>query len=658
MTDRIAPRRWNRSLLCLLVGFSSTVALAKEKLALQPVQMPYSFHDDRASEWDVQPDGSIGDGGNDLFDGGGKLFIGDTPFAPSQSPQMDPSTSEIVFSSMQVSGVTVTRRLGCNARLSYLRYTELLDNPSTTPVKLTLHINYNMGSGVTATQPLVDEKKSKEPIGLVVADQTNCMALIGAGRGSKVLPRYVPQPGSDNVDVFWDVEVPAKQSLAITHLVCRRGNMSEASKVLEEIADKDVLKELPPDIARKLANFRRAEKFVGEEELLRGEMFDVIELRGGDQYKGTIKQKSFRLTTSFGSIELPAEQVIAELTSGEFRPRQLIVTRDGEIFGGRLEGDTIPLELSNGQTTHVPLTQITRMGYRKGADEPEELRFDKPFVQLRGGERMIVSAPTSPIAVATRYGTLALKPDAVSALVFVSEDNAVHEVRLIDGSTFQGIVSAQAFDVTLGRTGKSVSLPTASMRRLQLAPSKEEDDATASLNLVTGDRFVGTLAGTLKLQTAFDTLDVRGAEIRSLQRGKGAAGGVQITLWDNATLSGQLESEQLSMSLASGVAMTVPVASVEVYTNPEPRPSPQVVERVKAIVNELNADDWAVRERAESQLISIGNGVVGVLNELRATQPSEAQQRIDVIVKTLKAPKAAPVPAAPQQDIAPAINGE
>jgi len=260
--------------------------------------------------------------------------------------------------------------------------------------------------------------------------------------------------------------------------------------------------------------------------------------------------------------------------------------------------------------------------------------------------------------VATRYGNVALKPDAVSAVVFVSEDHAVHEVQLTDGSKFQGIVTGDAFDVKLSLTGKPVSLPTASLRRLQLSVAKEEDESTASLNLIAGDRFVGTLAGTLKLQTAFDTLAVSGAEIRSLQRGKGNGGDVQITLWDNAILSGQLESDQLSAALASGVTIHVPVASVDMYTNPEPQPSPQVIERVKAIVADLNAEDWKARDRAESQLVAIGPGVVGVLNDMRAAQPSEAQQRIDAIIKSLKAPKTAPPAAPAPQEGAPMLIGE
>ncbi len=62
----------------------------------------------------------------------------------------------------------------------------------------------------------------------------------------------------------------------------------------------------------------------------------------------------------------------------------------------------------------------------------------------------------------------------------------------------------------------------------------------------------------------------------------------------------------------------------------------QVVNRIKAIVVDLNADDWKARDRAESQLTAIGVPVIGVLTELRPTQSAEAQQRIDLVIKTVK----------------------
>jgi hypothetical protein len=57
-----------------------------------------------------------------------------------------------------------------------------------------------------------------------------------------------------------------------------------------------------------------------------------------------------------------------------------------------------------------------------------------------------------------------------------------------------------------------------------------------------------------------------------------------------------------------------------------------VVERIKAVVAELNADDWKLRDRAAAQLVSIGPSAAAVLRELREGQPPEVRQRIDQIL--------------------------
>jgi hypothetical protein len=623
------------TLLC-----SGSVFAAKPKPSLQPVQMPFVFRDDRGSNWDIQPDGQVGDGGNDLFDGGGRLSLNEQIFPPA-APQMDPAVNELVFPAVQLQGLNISRRIGCNAKLAYLRYTEILENPGTTPIKTTLRVYFNMGGSVQFAQPVVDEKRSKAPIGEVIGDNNNCMVHIGAGRGSKLLPRYVPQQGSDNVNVYWDVDVPARQTIAITHLVCRRANASDGARILDELSEKNVIKELPPEIARKVANFPHGERFLDDAELLRGDLFDVIELRGGDQYKGTIKQEKFKLKTSYGQIELPAERVISMFSSGQFKPRQLIVTGDGQIFGGRLDIDAIRLELSNGQSTSVPLTQITRLGYRRRGEEPDEWKFDKPMILLRGGDRMFVTPPAAPLMIATRYGVLPIKPECLASIAFVSEDRGVHDIRLTDGSKFAGLLSGDVNLKVLAGSPDPVPFPAIDLRRLQFAATADDVDADAPTLLMTnGDRLVGSFSGSFKLQTAFDAIPVAGAEVRALKRGR-RAGEVQLTMWDGATLSGQLDGDTLPLTLKSGVSLAAPVGLIDTYTNPQPRPPAPIVDRIKAIVVDLNADDFRARDHAEAQLVQIGPAVVGVLKDLRATQPPEAQQRIDLVITTVTSGKPA-----------------
>ncbi len=109
-----------------------------------------------------------------------------------------------------------------------------------------------------------------------------------------------------------------------------------------------------------------------------------------------------------------------------------------------------------------------------------------------------------------------------------------------------------------------------------------------------------------------------------------------MTLWDSSTVSGQMQEQEVQCKLASGATVQVPLALVGEYNQPLPHPSAAVVEKIKGLVAELVADDWKVRDHAESSLVAIGPGVISVLKDLRDSQPPEAQQRIDSVLKQLE----------------------
>jgi hypothetical protein len=397
-----------------------------------------------------------------------------------------------------------------------------------------------------------------------------------------------------------------------------------------------------------IANFPTSQSFIGDREVLRGGMLDAIELRGGDVINGTLRPKSYKLTTFFGPVELPAEKVVGLINVGQYRPRQLLVTRDGEIFGGQLDAATLDLKLSSGQITQVPLSQVARAGYRKAAGEPDEWTFDKPMVALRSGDRMVIAMPTGTIDVLTRYGLLKLAPSSIAQIAFVSENTGVHEVTLTDGSKFAGLVSADQFNFILPANGQNISVPTSTLARLQLnAGMAETGDDAATLNLVNDDVLVGTLSGQLKLNTAFDSITLNAAEIRAMTRARESGMDVQVTLWDQTRLSGQLDEPTVTCALASGITVKIPVPLVESYAQPQPQISAETIEKVKSIVEKLSADDWKVRDQAHDQLSSMGAPIAGTMRQLRASQTPEGQQRIDAILKEFEKSSSARATAHP-----------
>ena len=667
-------------------GQAAAAGGAGAAAAPRAVSLPHALRDGAGRVWNVDAAGAVSDGNGELYDGSGQLSFDDADGtvygSPAGAASFDEASNTLVFPPVPYQGLNVSRRVGADARGGWCRFVEVLENPTGRAVRARLRLEFSFSNGVQGSQPITDERQRDKPaVGMAVFDGNDAVAMIGAGRGGRVVPAFSVRQDEGYVDYVYDVEVPPKQTVAIVHVQARLQSFEEATGFLAKTPEKDLLRGLPPEVARHVANFARRGMFVGDVEVLRGDILDVVELRGGDRYRGTIRDKTYKLRTAYGPVELPDERVVAMVTAGRFRPSQLLVTDDGQIFSGELEAGSVRLELSSGQVTALPLANVTRLGYRRrereAAAKPDDdgdgdgdgdggqaSKLDKPLVLLSGGDRIAVDLPAGPLVVATRYGRLELPTASIASIDFQGADRDVHDVRLTDGSHFAGLVAAERFDfkrVSLG-VGKTLSLPAALVARLQFAAEAPADPAAdaAVLSLRSGDVLVGALAGRLVVETGFDAIELDAAEIRSLRPGDDAPPGdggaaslaeVQLELWDGATLSGRLRGDAVSCAMRSGPSVAVPVSLVAGYEQPRPRPPAQVVGQVKRLVADLVAEDAKRRDRAESELADLGPGIVGVLKELRSGQPPAVQERIDTLVAGIEAdtkPKTAVPPVQPE----------
>lgn len=179
---------------------------------------------------------------------------------------------------------------------------------------------------------------------------------------------------------------------------------------------------------------------------------------------------------------------------------------------------------------------------------------------MRSGERVGVKMPKTGFEVATRYGPLTLKPEQVGAIVLQSDETTMHQILLTDGSKFSGLLSAESLEMTLDAGGPEqvVKFPASSIARLQLTPKiTEVDDVSPTIQLANDDMLVGSVTGTLKVDTAFDTLTINASEIRELKRPQAGGLDVQVVLFDGSSVSGQLQELELAVSLSGGVKMKI-----------------------------------------------------------------------------------------------------
>lgn len=629
--------RWVLLLGCLLGWAGGGEIRASE---MHPVNLPYSITDSQGNQWQIYANGMLQNQGNTpMYSQGAMLMINNNALPVRRNQAMlDKETGEIVVENLPLGELTVARRIWVNRQEGWVRYVDVFHNPhnkaATQEIRYQSNINYGMQNARTVT----DERHKDQTLGWSAMTGGNQAVFeLYAGKGAKLAPTINWAQGNNFAQAAFSITVGPNADLAIVHLHGIVPTQEAGVKFITSFKDSKLLKSLPQAIRKIVANFSNG-TFLGDYELLRGDLVDIVELRSGDQYKGTLQVPAYALQTAFGELQLPADRIIGILNTGTFRPRQLLVSADGEIFGGTLKEQSIAIQLTSGQTTQIPLSQISRVGYRKRPGETEEPNFAKPRVILRSGDRVGFELPAGPIMFATRYGALPIGPQAIASITLQGENLAVHELLLTDGSRLSGLVELPAFEVKLTATGQMAKFPLAAIAQLQFAAQlPEEPDADVpTLRMVNQDLMVGALTGQLKLDTLFDTLVIDASQIKRLVRVGNSSQEVQITLWDDTTLSGQLQSPQVSCQLVSGIKLDAPISLIEEYNQPLPAPSAAAQERIRQLVADLNAADWKVRNRAESQLVSMGISVMGLLREMRDQQPPEAQQRIDSILQQLE----------------------
>jgi hypothetical protein len=615
------------------------------------VNLPYFVQDKSGNQWMVYQGGWFRQNGNmPVYSQGGQLMVnGNSPNMNNNQAQVDADTGEIVLENMQANNVTVTRRLKVNADDGSMRVIDVFTATGNAEVQLSVGVQSNLNFGVQSAEMVKDDKDKEQTIGWVAMTHGNRAAMewYGGSDRAPVKPEVNWQQGNNIVQATYQLTVPGGKQIAIVHVHQTAGTQQQAADMVGKIDTRALLADVPKDLRKIIVNVRSVSPLLADLELLRGDVLDVVELRNGDRVTGTLTEQTFKLNAPFGPIDITADRVLGAFNVGDFKPRQLFVTTDGQILGGTLAKETIDLSLPGGQTTAIPLRQISRVGFRKRSGEAEEVVLTQPNVVLTPGDRVAIVPPTAPLALATRYGLVSIPAAAVASVALQDDQSPVHVIYLTDGTVISGLLTTPEFDLQLVN-GPAIKLPVSGVAAVHFVvptdpalpgtPDARRDELSV-LRTVGDDALVGTLSGQLELATAFDVIKLDATGIRGLVRTKRASSDVQVTTWDGATISGQLANDSLTFNLTAGVTLTIPVGLVDTYVQPQPQPSSTMLEQIKTVVADLSAEDWKQRDLAEAQLVSMGPSVAAVLKQLRASQPAEAQQRIDSVLKQVEGKK-------------------
>jgi hypothetical protein len=201
---------------------------------LNQVALPVTYTDGNGFTWDVQQDGNINNGSSDAYDGGMRLLLDGTSFTPFANGSLSDGIREVRLGQQSHNGLLVGRRVFVPEDEAFVRYLEVLVNPTGADLFVQVQINTNLGSdGNTVIVSTSDGDAAVEASDRwVVTDDTvdgggdPSLAHVFAGPGGGVQPVVTTPLGS--ILYTYDVTVPATGRAIVMHFDSQNANRAAA----------------------------------------------------------------------------------------------------------------------------------------------------------------------------------------------------------------------------------------------------------------------------------------------------------------------------------------------------------------------------------------------------------------------------------------------
>ena len=226
------------------------------------VSLPVSLGDGNAVFWEVRSDGSLAHGS--MFDSWGatpRLRVDGVTFANQSGNQAatEESRREIVLRQEDLAGLRVTRKIYVSRDGYFVRYLDVLENPSDQPRQVPVELDYELGVAATVVGAadgwlVLDDQDDSDPYdasGDPASDAFMPLALVVSGPGGlpPTAASFARDGGLGTVRASWSlVSLPARGSVAFLHVLSAQATRSRAQLTAERLS------QVPPELMLGMAS--------------------------------------------------------------------------------------------------------------------------------------------------------------------------------------------------------------------------------------------------------------------------------------------------------------------------------------------------------------------------------------------------------------------
>lgn len=542
-----------------------------------------TLNDGAGFRWDIVSNGIVNDGTNDAYDTGMQLSVNNNTFYWSSNSKLSADGREIEMGPWNSGQVSVCRRIYVDPKQGYCRWIDIFENNTGASQTLTLQYYTNTGGSTQKVYTTTGKTEiTDKDWGAVTSydDSASNPSLVHifASKNAKTKPKFTFRTSDDNLYYQVSLTVPAGKAAALCFFEAQRKPFADAKKFLDGFDTSVEMNKVPAALRKIIVNMTGGLTMsLGKVEIARNETSDLVVLRNGDEWLGTVLAEKYTVETFFGKVEVDAKQLVGINVPEPDDDTVLMALTDGQIIVGKLLTNPLKIKLTNGNEMSLSPSKFVSLGIKLPKDKPADAPVKSPVVVFRNGQQLFFKADTADLTYHTEYGDFKIDGQHTQAVLLDTPDGGLHRAIFRNGSVLSGLLKATSLKLQLD-LGMTMTAKVGDIEQIIFpGPAAAEKKGLVELAMRNDDQLFGSLLDVgLKVTSPSGSVDVKADEIAELVTLGESLGQVQIKLNDGSTHTGKLSVTTLKFKFEPGPELPIFLGHITriVGTGPESSTQP------------------------------------------------------------------------------------
>ena len=533
--------------------------------------------DSGGGRWDIQRYGSVYRGTSYSYSGGMHLQVGGTNFQAPNYQGWKNKEGELELGPCNRNNLVIYRRIKAYKDHPLARWLDILENPTSAAIKVQVSIYTNVRYSVSQSKTSSGGKTFGPKDWAIWTKGSSSRSTpslhVITSPDAKVRPKV--SISSSQIYARYNLTIPAGKTVVLCHFESQNRDTGKLEKMMKDFPTKALLKDLPGSVRRMILNVK-AGGWIEGVDLDRHAKSDRAVLDNGDLMLGTVGNKTFKISTLLGDMELPATELLG-MVKGKKGQLRFVMT-NGQVVGGTGEGIMLNLALPSGGELNIPIEKVKQWSFHISKERPDDLAELGPYIALNTGDMLAIKTDEGAmkLRLQSEYGPIDLNPAELLEIGRNERKGAktAYLVSFKNGSQVSGDFASEKLSLQLKLGGRKVDVPRDKVELMFFADEDKPDPSACELVLNNTDRLVGSLSDKgFRLTTDFGEAEVALDKLRRItfKKSKPDAPNVAVVEMLNGTiLRGRLDKDKIGFKVGSKIQLSIPASMITSLTRPEP----------------------------------------------------------------------------------------